>query len=128
MNSRLLLSASAAFLALTGGVAFILPQELLAHFGAAPTEAAVVFVEMMGGVYIGFAMLNWMARGNPIGGIYSRPVAVGNFTHFFAVAIVLLKQLMVTAYPAEWGIGAALYSVFAAGYGFLVFGPGPAER
>jgi hypothetical protein len=56
-------------------------------------------------------MLNWMARANRIGGIYSRPVAMGNFLHFTMGALVLLGLAMPTLIdywrgtgPTDWSI------------------------
>ena len=53
----------------------------------------VQFLKILGSFYLGFAMLNWMAKTNLIGGIYSRPVAVANFMHFAISAISLIKLL-----------------------------------
>ena len=35
--------------------------------------------------------MNWMAKTVLIGGIYARPLAIGNFTHFLVGALALLK-------------------------------------
>ncbi len=67
------------------------PQELLGHSGSLATPMAVLMVQAAGGLYVGFAALNWMAKDNLIGGIYSRPVAMGNFAHFLVVAMACLK-------------------------------------
>jgi hypothetical protein len=37
-------------------------------------------------------MVNWTAKGNLIGGIYGRPIAIGNLTHFVMGALVLIKN------------------------------------
>jgi hypothetical protein len=67
-------------------------------------------------------MLNWMARANLIGGIYSRPVAMGNFLHFAMVAIALLKALLGGLRAQPILIGAVVvYSVFAVWFGLAVF-------
>lgn len=128
MNTKLFMTASAVFLALVGIAAFFVPQEMLQYVGAPPAKASVVFVEMLGAVYLGLAMLNWMARGNAIGGIYSRPVALGNFTHFFAAAVTMLKQVLVTTHTVEFAVGALLYGGFAAGFSYLLFGAGRAPH
>ena len=36
-------------------------------------------------------MLNWMAKGTLIGGIYNKPIAIGNFTHFTIGGLALIK-------------------------------------
>ena len=77
MNTRMVMRASAVWLGALGVVATFLPQEILVHGGTVPVALSVVVVQMAGALYLGFAMLNWMAQGNIIGGIYSRPVAIG---------------------------------------------------
>ena len=53
-----------------------------------------------GVLYLGFAILNWMAKDDLIGGIYSRPVAMGNFLHFFTIAMALVKSFSVLPHSA----------------------------
>ena len=77
MNTRLLMRASAVLLGVVGAATTFLPQEILTRAGAAPVGFSVVLVQIAGALYLGFAVLNWMAQGNIIGGIYSRPVAIG---------------------------------------------------
>lgn len=124
INTRFLMSASAAYMALVGLTAALFEEELLAHFGAATTGFPTVLVGVVAGLYLGFAVLNWMARGNLIGGVYSRPVALGNFAHFLGVAIILLQQVPATSHTLELGVTAGLNSIFAATFGYVVFGQG----
>jgi hypothetical protein len=78
MNAKMLMSVSALFMTILGLGASFLPQEILAHYGS-PTEGpGVLIIQIAGALYMGFAILNWMARANLIGGIYSRPVAFGS--------------------------------------------------
>lgn len=65
-----------------------------------------------------------MARGNIIGGIYSRPVALGNFFHFVLVAILLLKQVIGGQTGIEFVVGTGAYGVFAVSFGYLLYGVG----
>ena len=80
-----------------------------------------MLLQVLGALYLGFAMLNWMARGSLMGGIYGRPLAMGNFLHFFMVALLLLKAL--AAGPATSGIviGALAYTVFGLWFGLVLF-------
>lgn len=121
MSTRILMTASAAFLAALGvGITF-LPQELLAHVGAQPEGASVLLIQLLGALYLGFAMLNWMNRGNRIGGIYGRPVSVANFFHFAVGAMALLKGTVGHPFAFEVAAMAAAYSVFAAWFGWVLF-------
>lgn len=119
----MLMSASALFLGTMALATSFLPQELLAYFGGPASKVSVLAVKLLGGGYVGFAALNWMARGNLIGGIYSRPVAVGNFAQFFIGAVVLGK-LLFNAYDGVLLVLALVYVAFAVSFGYLLFAGG----
>lgn len=123
MNTRLLMTISAAVMAAAGVAASFLPQEILRHAGLTPAGPAVLGVQILGALYLGFAMLNWMARANLIGGVYSRPVAMGNFLHFTIAALALVKAA--AAAPSRWEawVAGAVYAIFAAGFGIVLFRP-----
>lgn len=122
MPTRILMIASAALLAVIGLAASFMPQELLGLHGTAPDNATVLFVQMAGAVYLGFAMLNWAARGVLMGGIYARPIALGNFLHFIMVAITLIKAAIAFG-VVPLAVSAAVFSVFAVGFGLVLFRP-----
>jgi hypothetical protein len=63
-----------------------------------------------------------MAKGNVIGGIYNRPIAIANFTHFLVGALALIKRLMKHSdLPfAIWTV-AGLYIIFALLFGMVLF-------
>lgn len=121
MNTKLLMIASAAVLAVIGLAATFLPQEILQYAGSAGAGLDVVIVQIAGAAYLGFAMLNWMARENVIGGIYSRPVAFGNFLHFLVAALAVVKVALGAGRSIETVIGAVVYAFFAAAFGVLLF-------
>lgn len=104
-----------------GIVGSFLPQESAAHFGVRPDPPVVLLIQIGAALYLGFAILNWMAKGVLIGGIYSRPVALGNFLHFAVVAIILLKALLAGFRPVEIIVGAAIYSLFGVWFGLVLF-------
>jgi hypothetical protein len=122
MHTRILMIASAALMGIIGLAASFLPQEVLSLHGTEPDAATVLFVQMAGAVYLGFALLNWAARGILIGGIYARPVAAGNFLHFLMVAITLIKAAMHFG-AVELAISAAVFTVFAIWFGLVMFKP-----
>jgi len=121
MNTRWLMDSSTLFLAILGLAATFAPQEILAHYAAPENGLPVLIVQIVGALYLGFAMLNFMSRGAVIGGIYSRPVTMSNFLHFAAVAMVLLKALWAgPTSPEIIGI-TACYVLFAAWFGRVLF-------
>ena len=122
MHSRILMMTSAAFLAVLGLVTSYMPQEVLGLHGTVPDTPTLLLVQMMGALYLGFAILNWTARGILIGGIYARPVALGNFLHFAMVAVMLIKAAIVHG-VVPLAISATVFSVFAIWFGVVLFKP-----
>lgn len=108
-------------LAIVGLSATFLPQEILARAGASPIGSGVVLVQVGGALYVGFAILNWMAQGNLIGGIYSRPVAIGNLAHFTIGGLALLKSVIAGQRAVEIIVAAAVYAVFAVAFALVAF-------
>jgi energy-converting hydrogenase Eha subunit C len=80
VNTKLLMIISAAILGSTGIILTFMPQEVSQILNL--TASNQIVFQISGALYFGFAMLNWMAKTNLMGGIYSRPIAIANFTHF----------------------------------------------
>ena len=120
MHTRVLMILSAALMGIIGLAFSFMPQEVLGLHGTTPDNAPVLLLQMAGAVYLGFALVNWGARGVLIGGVYSRPVAAGNFFHFAIVSITLIKAAIgFGAVPLM--ISAAVFTVFAVWFGLVMF-------
>ena len=119
--------ASSLVLALAGAVCLFAPVELLRSLGAPDSATVAQFAQLTGALYVAFAMTNWAAKGSMIGGIYSRPLSVGNLLHFTVGALVLLKHAL--AHGIHWPTSLVLvtYAVFAALFSYLVFSARPHE-
>lgn len=117
---------SAIFLALAGAATALFPERVLATHGTEPDNATLLLIQMMGALYLGFAMLNWTARGVLIGGIYARPIALGNFLHFGMVGILLWKAAAHFE-VVQLAVSAAVFSAFAVWFGIVLFRP-PVQR
>jgi hypothetical protein len=116
------MNLSALWMAVLGLASTFLPQEILAHYRFAPDRHAALLIQILGAAYLGFAMLNWMAKDNLMGGVYSRPVAMGNMFHFFVAALALIKAAMSgAARTSEVMAAAVIYGVFAIWFGMVVF-------
>lgn len=120
MQTRILMTASALFMVVLGATASFLPEEILRYTGTVPAALINSVVQACGALYLGFAALNWMARGLLIGGIYGRPLALGNFLHFVVVAITLVKVLLELRLPIVIAL-TVIYAVFAAWFGLVLF-------
>ena len=119
MNTKLLMTISAVTLGVTGIILSFIPQEV-SRFLSMSGSTPIVF-QILGAVYFGFAMLNWTAKANLIGGIYSRPVAIGNFTHFLIGGLALIKLLLHNTNGTSIWACAILYSIFAVLFGYVLF-------
>jgi len=92
MNTRWLMTGSAVIMGVTGIALSFGPQEILTYLLNQPvTGSEVITLQILGALYFAFAMVNWMSKANLIGGIYARPIAIGNMTHFVIGAFALLK-------------------------------------
>ena len=107
------MTLSAAAMALIGLTLQFFPHESLNYMGASSEGAAPTLMQLTGALYLGFAMTNWMAKAVLIGGIYARPLAIGNLAHFTIGALALIKYAFTAGNsPAIW-IPAIIYSIFA---------------
>jgi len=113
------MASSAAVMGITGIILSLFPQEFAAIFNIAVTS--IIFLQLLGGLYFGFGLLNWTAKGNLTGGIYSRPVAIGNLTHFVMGGLALLKFASHNNTSNWIWIAAILYLVFAILFGLVLF-------
>ena len=121
MNSKYLMIASSVVMGLLGLAASFLPKELLTSVGISQNEALILLIQLGGALYIGFAMMNWMAKTVLIGGIYAKPLAMGNFVHFVIGALALLKGVMNDSISSYWWFIAIIYLLFAVFFGMVLF-------
>ncbi len=116
------MSASALTMGALGISASFLPDEILNYIGIESTGLAPLFVQVLGALYLGFAMMNWMAKSVLIGGIYARPLAMGNFMHFIIGALALVKGTLANSTLTAMWVVTAMYAVFAILFGLVLFG------
>ena len=121
MNTSVLMVLSALFMAVLGAIASFMPQEILAYSGTPANGVVVLIVQITGALYLGFAFLNWTARGNIMGGIYSRPVALGNFLHFVVASLAIWKMIAADQNTTGMIIGAVVNTAFAVSFGLVLF-------
>ncbi|MCB0833201.1 MAG: hypothetical protein KDC45_07040 [Bacteroidetes bacterium] len=120
MFTKILMTGSAVFLIGTGLAFSFLPREIQSLLQEGTQGEIAWLLQILGALLLGFGMLNWMARGNLMGGIYSRPVAMGNFLHFSIGAVTLLKK---SGSTDGFLIAITLvYSLLAFSFGMVLFG------
>ena len=121
MSTRLLLQSSALLLVFLGVLLSFLPAEIASVMGLSHDLATQMALQLLGAVYFGFGMLNYMNKRAVVGGIYGRPLVVGNFSHFLIAALALLKaQDLLSTYPWLWALAIA-FGLLAVAFGRLLF-------
>jgi len=119
MNTKLLMTISAVILGIAGIILSFLPVEVSKYLEMTGTNS--IILQILGALYFGFAMLNWTAKANLIGGIYSRPVAIGNFAHFLIGALALAKVAFKNMNLTYILIAMITYLIFAILFGYVLF-------
>jgi hypothetical protein len=118
---------AAAFMAVGGIGCTFFTREVLVMHGTTPDRGSVLVVQMAGALYLGFAIMNWMARGNLMGGIYSRPLALGNFVYFLNMALAMGRVAAADLHAAATVVAIG-HGLFAASFAYVTFGRTPAPR
>jgi len=122
MNTKYLMISSSAFLGLVGISCSFAPEEILEYIGIKDFGSFVVIIQVLGALFLGFAILNWTAKSNLIGGIYSKPVSLGNFLHFVVGAVTIAKYFSKHLESSFLIIPIAIYGIFAIAFGLVSFG------
>lgn len=94
MNTKIVMTSSAILLAGIGILFSFLPNEVMEYLNIESNTITILFLNLLSALYLGFGLLNWMAKGTLIGGIYNKPIAIGNLMHFGVGAIALVKVVL----------------------------------
>jgi hypothetical protein len=129
MNTKIVMTLSAVMMG-AGGVLFtFMPDVVVGFFKIHVHPITLLLMQILGAFYFAFAMLNWMTKASRIGGIYNRPITVANFTHFFIVALALLKLLVSNSgLPVTCWILGVVYVGFGLAFGVMLFRHPIAEK
>jgi hypothetical protein len=121
MNTRILMLLSAGVLGIAGLALTFAPVEISGYLGLGTAPVVPLLLQVLGSLYLGFGMVNWMLKGSLIGGIYNRPAVGGNILHFGMTAMVLIR-LIAKGSQAGWMlVAAAVYILFAVWFGLVLF-------
>jgi hypothetical protein len=121
MNTKLLMTISSLVLGLTGIFALFAPDVLLTMLGVPLANPLSVLIQLMGALYFAMALMNWTAKDSAIGGIYARPVSLGNFAHFFIGTLLFAKHLLSNGFSLSIVLMLAVYAIFGSLFYWLVF-------
>jgi len=127
MNTKLILTAGAFILGIIGLAFTFIPDEILKSADMPSSVLSLILIQLLGALYFGFAMLNWMAKGAIIGGIYNKPIATANLAHFFMGAAAIIKALIHNPSSAWFlWLAGSIYLFFAVSFG-KIFTTHPTE-
>jgi hypothetical protein len=120
MNTKVVMTVSAIFLALAGISLTFFPKEIAIYIGLDPAKPSQLVIQILGALYFGFAMLNWMAKGSIIGGIYNKPLVIANLSHFLIGGLALIKGMTSMGKPSYlFVLLIGTYIIFATLFGIL---------
>jgi hypothetical protein len=120
MNTKIVMISSVIFLGALGITLTFIPDEIISGLRVTPNPMSILSLQLLGALYLGFAMLNWLAKESLIGGIYNRPTAIGNFIHFTVGAMALIKIITKIQTYSEIVISlTTVYVIFAILFGYV---------
>ena len=122
MNTKTLMIISAIFLAVNGFGFTFFPNEIADLLINDDNYIFILILQILGALYLGFSILNWMSKASLIGGIYNKPILIGNLVHFFTASMALIKL----AFKVETNLQlifsyTIIYSLFTLFFGYVFF-------
>ena len=122
MNTKTLMIISAIFLAVNGFGFTFFPNEITGLLINDDNYIFILILQILGALYLGFSILNWMSKASLIGGIYNKPILIGNLLHFFTASMTLIKL----TFKAETNLQlifsyTIIYSLFTLSFGYVFF-------
>lgn len=122
MNTRLVMTFTSIVLGAIGIFLTFAPEVAINNLNIEAGPTSILLGQIIGGLYFGYAMLNWMAKGSLIGGIYNRPVAVANFTHFMIAGLAIIKSaISVPGLPIAIWVAGAIYAALWLLFAIILF-------
>jgi hypothetical protein len=122
------MTSTAVLMAAVGISLIFAPDNIIELFGMNKSTELGLMFQLLGAAYYAFAMLNWMAKGAIVGGIYNRPIVVSNLSHFLIAGLALKKAVLSNhQMPLILWIMAGVY-VFLAGVFAVVMSTHPGSK
>lgn len=122
MNTKIIMAISAVSMAVVGISANFAPGEILVLLSMPALHSTTLLIQIMGAMYFAFAMINWFAKDNLIGGVYGKPIAIGNFAHFSISFLALIKSNAVVSHSLAFWFITVTYFIFSVIFGYITFG------
>lgn len=115
--NKIIMITSGFLNGILGIVLTFMPQEIGGWLGmASQTGAEVLVLQLLGGALFGFGMINYMGRNAILGGIYGKPIILGNMVFHFIVALELARYMFENDRFGFLLAGGILYAFLAAAF------------
>lgn len=122
MNTKFIMTGTSLIIGISGIILTFIPDMVLGSLNIEITQSSILLIQVIGGLYFGYGMLNWMTKESLIGGIYNRPIAVANFTHFLIAGLALIKALISNSnLPLIIWLAGILYMVLGLIFSIILF-------
>ena len=121
MNTTYVMTSSALLMIGAGLICSFLPHELAQWLEISGDQTVPMILKIVGALYFAFGMVNWTAKDTLLGGIYGRPVVIGNLSHFVIGALALLKGVSLQSHPPVVIVLTAFYTIYAVLFGSIFF-------
>ena len=110
------MTLTALILGIIGLTLSFVPEEIIKYLKIESTTTTTLLFQLLGSLYLGFGILNWMVKGSLIGGIYNKPIVIGNLMHFGVGTITLFK---IVALNEMTLLPTVVYLIFALAFVFV---------
>ena len=121
MNTKTLMIISAIFLAVNGFGFTFFPNEIAGLLINTDNYILILILQILGALYLGFSILNWTSRASLLGGIYNKPILMGNLLHFFTASMALIKLTLDFQDNQLIFSYSIMYSLFTLSFGYVFF-------
>ena len=117
MNSKIIITSYAILMAIAGIAMLFLGDEVMALLNVPSSQLVNALIAAL---YFGFATTNWHSKNLTIGGVYGRPLVLGNLSHTLIGSISLIK-IANDHSTSTTIILAIIYSIFALTFTWLMY-------
>lgn len=117
-----LMIISAIFLAISGFGFTFFPNEISTLLINDDNHFSILILQILGALYLGFSYINWMSKNSLIGGIYNKPLLIGNTLHFLTASMAMLKLVFKLENNLQLIISyTIIYCLFTLSFGYVFF-------
>ena len=120
--TKTLMIISAIFLVVNGfGLSFF-PNEISLLLTNDDNHIFILILQILGALYLGFSYVNWMSKNSLIGGIYNKPLLIGNTLHFLTASMAMIKLVFKFENNLQLIIPhTIIYCLFTLFFGYVFF-------